>query len=98
MDIGKETHWIAGEVELEVLLKQSKRGKPEIQRFKGLGEMMPATLRDTTLDPKKRVLIRVGIRDELATDATIAALMGKDTQARYTFIMERAAEADTLDV
>ena len=75
-----------------------KRGKPEIQRFKGLGEMMPATLKETTLDPKKRSLIRVGIRDELATERTISDLMGKDTSARYQFIMERAAEAELVDV
>ncbi len=80
------------------MLAAVKRGKPEIQRFKGLGEMMPATLKDTTLDPKKRVLIKVAIKDELATDRTISDLMGKDTAARYSFIMERAAEAELLDV
>jgi DNA gyrase/topoisomerase IV subunit B len=42
--------------------------------------------------------VKVSIRDELATDRTITELMGKDTQARYTFIMERAAEAEALDV
>ncbi|MBC8068819.1 MAG: type IIA DNA topoisomerase subunit B [Deltaproteobacteria bacterium] len=98
VDIGKDTHWVADDAALAVLLAQPKRGKPEIQRFKGLGEMMPATLKDTTLDPKKRVLIKVGIRDEIGTDRTITELMGKDTQARYQFIMERAAEAEALDV
>ncbi len=97
VDIGKETLWIADEAHLQRVLAE-KRGKPEIQRFKGLGEMMPETLRDTTLDPKKRQLIQVGIRDELATDRTISSLMGKDAGWRYTFIMERAAEADSLDV
>ncbi len=97
VDIGKETLWIADEAHLQRVLAE-KRGKPEIQRFKGLGEMMPETLRDTTLDPKKRQLIQVGIRDELATDRTIASLMGKDAGWRYSFIMERAAEADALDV
>ncbi|MBX7081031.1 MAG: type IIA DNA topoisomerase subunit B [Nannocystaceae bacterium] len=98
VDIGKESHWVSDDAALSALLAQPKRAKPEIQRFKGLGEMMPQQLKDTTLDPRKRQLLRVGIRDELATDRTISELMGKDTQARYQFIMERAAEAEALDV
>ncbi len=97
VDIGKETLWVADEQHLQRILAE-KRGKPEITRFKGLGEMMPETLRDTTLDPKKRQLIQVAIRDELGTDQTISSLMGKDAAWRYGFIMERAAEADAIDV
>lgn len=98
VDVGKETHWVADDADLQRVLSGIKRGKPEIMRFKGLGEMMPATLKDTTLDPKKRMLIKVAIKDELATDRTISDLMGKDTSARYSFIMERASEAELLDV
>ena len=98
VDVGKETHWAADDAHLQRILAGIKKGKPEIQRFKGLGEMMPATLRDTTLDPKKRQLIRVGIDDELATDRIIHDLMGKDASMRYQFIMERAAEADEIDI
>ncbi|EDM81856.1 type II DNA topoisomerase, B subunit [Plesiocystis pacifica SIR-1] len=98
VDVGKETHWAADDAHLQRILAGIKRGKPEIQRFKGLGEMMPKTLRDTTLDPKKRQLIRVGIEDELATDRVIHDLMGKDASMRYQFIMERAADADELDI
>jgi len=97
VDIGKETFWASDEEHLQRIMAE-KRGKPEIQRFKGLGEMMPETLRDTTLDPKKRQLIQIGIRDELATDATISNLMGKDAAWRYSFIMDRAADADEIDV
>ncbi|MEM6989252.1 MAG: DNA topoisomerase IV subunit B [Myxococcota bacterium] len=97
VEVGKETHWVADDASLKTLLDSVKRGTPEIQRFKGLGEMMPETLRDTTLDPKKRQLIRIAIRDELATDRTIADLMGKDASARYQFIMERAEEAEEID-
>ena len=60
--------------------------------------MMPETLRDTTLDPKRRQLIQVTIGDELGTDQAIQSLMGKDSSSRYAFIMERAAEAEALDV
>jgi DNA gyrase subunit B len=98
VDVGKETHWAADDAHLQRILAGIGRGKPEIQRFKGLGEMMPATLKETTLDPKKRQLIRVGIQDELATDRVIHDLMGKDAGMRYQFIMERAAEADELDI
>jgi DNA gyrase subunit B len=98
VDIGKETFWAADDAHLQRILAEPRRGAPEIQRFKGLGEMMPETLRDTTLDPRRRQLIRIGIRDELATDRAINGLMGKDASSRYSFIMERAAEAEQLDV
>ena len=98
VDVGKETHWAADDRHLQRILAGIKKGKPEIQRFKGLGEMMPATLRDTTLHPKTRQLIRVQIANELATDQTIHDLMGKDASTRYQFIMERAADADEIDI
>ncbi|NJK33307.1 MAG: DNA topoisomerase IV subunit B, partial [Deltaproteobacteria bacterium] len=98
VDVGKETHWAADDAHLQRILAGISRGKPEIQRFKGLGEMMPATLRDTTLDPKKRQLIQIAIVDELRTDRTIHDLMGKDAGMRYQFIMEKAGEADSLDL
>ncbi|HFE44389.1 MAG TPA: DNA topoisomerase IV subunit B, partial [Nannocystis exedens] len=98
VDIGKETIWVDSDESLQKLLNEPRRGKPEIQRFKGLGEMMPETLRDTTLDPKRRQLIQVTIGDELATDQAIQSLMGKDASSRYAFIMERAPEAELLDI
>ena len=60
--------------------------------------MMPAVLKQTTLEPKKRTLLRVVVDDVEETDKLLGELMGKDTQARFRFIMERAAEADALDV
>ena len=96
--MGKETTWIADDAHLQRAVAQLKTDKYEIQRFKGLGEMMPKTLKETTLDPKRRQLIQVGISDELATDRTINALMGKDASSRYEFIMEQAGEVEQLDV
>lgn len=100
IDIGKVTHWAADDADKERILKQHAKGnaKPEITRFKGLGEMMPKVLWDTTLNPKTRRLLRVEISDALATDRVINELMGKDASARFRFIMERAEEADELDV
>ncbi|MFC5386891.1 DNA topoisomerase IV subunit B [Aquamicrobium segne] len=77
------------------------RGKIEIGRFKGLGEMMAHQLKETTMDPKKRTLLRVDVLDEdSATRDTVDALMGTRPEARFRFITERAefAEADTLDI
>ena len=100
IDIGKETYWAADEPDKERILKQHAKGnaRPEITRFKGLGEMMPKVLWETTLNPKTRRLLRVEISDALATDRIINELMGKDASARFRFIMERAEDADELDV
>ncbi len=100
IDIGKETHWAADDADRDRLLKLHLKGnaRPEITRFKGLGEMMPKVLWETTLNPKTRRLLRVDIGDALATDRIINELMGKDASARFRFIMERAEEADELDV
>jgi DNA gyrase subunit B/topoisomerase-4 subunit B len=100
VDIGKETHWAADDADKQRILKQHARGnaRPEITRFKGLGEMMPKVLWDTTLNPRTRRLLRVEIADALATDRVINELMGKDASARFRFIMDRAEDADELDV
>ncbi|KQO75212.1 MULTISPECIES: DNA topoisomerase IV subunit B [unclassified Methylobacterium] len=77
-----------------------KNGKVEIGRFKGLGEMMPAQLKETTMDPKKRTLLRVEVLDE-ARDSTgdaVERLMGNKPEARFTFISERAAFADGAEL
>ncbi len=77
------------------------RGKVEIGRFKGLGEMMAAQLKETTMDPKKRMLLRVDVIDDAdATKAAVDLLMGTKADARFRFIQERAefAETDVLDI
>lgn len=77
------------------------RGKVEIGRFKGLGEMMAAQLKETTMDPRKRTLLRVDVIDaEAATKDAVDALMGTKPEARFRFIQERAefAETEVLDI
>jgi len=100
IDIGKETFWALDDAHRDRLLKQygNGRGHPEITRFKGLGEMMPKVLWETTLNPRTRRLLRVEISDQIVTDRVINELMGKDASARFRFIMERAEEAQELDV
>ncbi len=95
IDAGKETHWAVDERERDrVLAKLPKNVKAEISRFKGLGEMPAEDLRATTLDPKRRRAKRVVIEDALETERIMSALMGKDPQARFRFIMENASEAE----
>jgi DNA gyrase subunit B/topoisomerase-4 subunit B len=100
IDIGKDTFWALDEAHKDRLLKTHGNGRahPEITRFKGLGEMMPKVLWETTLNPRTRRLLRVDIVDQIATDRVINELMGKDPSARFRFIMERAEEAVELDV
>jgi DNA gyrase subunit B len=100
IDIGKDTFWALDEAHKERLLKAhgNGRGSPEITRFKGLGEMMPKVLWETTLNPQTRRLLRVDIADQIVTDRVINELMGKDPSARFRFIMERAEDAVELDV
>ncbi|HWJ76319.1 MAG TPA: DNA topoisomerase IV subunit B [Kaistia sp.] len=85
----------------ELLAKEfTGKGKVEIGRFKGLGEMMPAQLKETTMDPKKRMLLRVGIVDgeiELTRD-TVEQLMGNKPEERFRFIQDNAAFATEIDI
>ncbi|MBB3453164.1 topoisomerase-4 subunit B [Rhizobium sp. BK313] len=86
---------------LELMESEFKgKGKIEISRFKGLGEMLPAQLKETTMDPSKRTLLRVEI-DEVDFEGTREAvdnLMGTKADARFRFIQERAAFAENLDI
>jgi DNA gyrase subunit B/topoisomerase-4 subunit B len=100
IDIGKETFWALDETQKADILRKHAKGRanPEITRFKGLGEMMPKVLWETTLNPRTRRLLRVHVTDLLVTDRVINELMGKDASARFRFIMERAEEARELDL
>ena len=100
IDIGKTTHWAKHDEDRDRILKEHGEGRanPEITRFKGLGEMSPKVLWETTLDPTTRTLIRVDIKDQVLTDRVIAELMGKDASLRFDFIMNRAEDAEGLDI
>ena len=102
LDAGKQTFWALDDRQRDALLADIKRGngrvRTEVTRFKGLGEMMPKVLWETTLNPRTRRLLRVEIADQIRTDRVIAGLMGRDASTRFSFIMDRAEEAEALDV
>jgi DNA gyrase subunit B len=101
IDVGKETHWAHDDAHKERILSSLRaNAKPEVSRFKGLGEMDPRVLAQTTLDPRNRTLLRVDIDSNLETDKTFVHLLGKDASQRYRFILDKAAQVavDELDV
>lgn len=98
VEAGKEVHWALDDNERDRLLANLSGKNVSVQRFKGLGEMNPKTLKETTLDPAHRTLLRVEIADPRVTDETIETLMGKDVEPRFRFIMDRAARVEDLDV
>ncbi|MFK7998042.1 MAG: type IIA DNA topoisomerase subunit B [Polyangiales bacterium] len=101
IDAGRETYWALDDEDRDrILADLPKNVKPDISRFKGLGEMPAEDLKETTLDPSRRRAQRVVIEGELQTDQLLQELMGKDAAPRYRYIMERAPhiEAETLDL
>jgi DNA gyrase subunit B len=101
IDVGKETYWARDDAHKEEILTSLRaNAKPEVSRFKGLGEMDPRVLAETTLDPRHRTLLQVHIDSNLETDRTFVDLLGKDPSQRYRFIMDKAARAvaEELDV
>src|SRR2546422_804262 len=102
IEIGKDTFWALDDADRARILKEHAKGntKPNIMRFKGLGEMTAEELKSTTLDPGRRIALKVTIPEHAAldTERTINDLLGKDVSARFKFIMERAGEVKELDV
>ncbi|MBB3947743.1 topoisomerase-4 subunit B [Rhizobium skierniewicense] len=98
---GAKTVYARDDVHRAELMETVFKGKKvEIGRFKGLGEMMPAQLKETTMDPSKRTLLRVEIDDvdfEGTRDA-VDNLMGTKPEARFRFIQDRSAFAENLDI
>ena len=98
IEVGKEVFWALDDAARDRALAQANGKTVTVQRFKGLGEMNPATLQQTTLDPARRALLRVAVADEEKTEATIQKLMGKEVEPRFRFIMERAPRVEEVDV
>jgi DNA topoisomerase IV B subunit len=100
IDAGKQVSWARDDAEKDRVLQglNGRRDRVQVQRFKGLGEMNPGTLKETTLDPAHRTLLRVRIADADATEQAIQTLMGRDVAPRFEFIMERAPRVEEVDV
>jgi len=93
---GKKIYYAYSEKELENLLKRI--GTAEVQRYKGLGEMNPEQLWETTMNPKNRILVRVSLEDASLAEELIRILMGEDVESRRNFIIEHSKEVKNLDV
>ncbi len=95
---GKNVRYAYSDEELEGYKKEFPDRKPDVQRYKGLGEMDPEQLWETTMDPALRTLVQVHLEDATIASQTFEMLMGEDVDPRKVFIQENAHYADNLDI
>ncbi|MBI3864404.1 MAG: DNA topoisomerase IV subunit B, partial [Planctomycetia bacterium] len=97
--VGKEIHYALTDAHKEdIIAALPANRKPDISRFKGLGEMPWKYLKETTLSPDSRILLRVDIEAQLEADKTFQQLLGKDASQRYEVIMNEANLVEDLDI
>ncbi|MFN2109906.1 MAG: DNA topoisomerase (ATP-hydrolyzing) subunit B [Anaerolineae bacterium] len=95
---GRDAQYAYSDSELEVLMKKFNGRRVTLQRYKGLGEMNPQQLWDTTMDPGQRTLVQVTIEDAAEADQVFSMLMGSEVPPRRRFIQSHAREVQNLDI
>jgi DNA gyrase subunit B len=98
LEKGKQLHYVYSDREKDAMVQTMGGGDISISRFKGLGEMMPDQLFDTTMDPQRRTVLRVTIEDAAEADRIFTILMGEKVEPRREFIQAHAGEVLNLDV
>jgi DNA gyrase subunit B len=96
--LGKEKTYLKDDHALGRFMEQHAGRKPEISRFKGLGEMNYEELWATTMDPSNRSLMKISVEEAAIADEILSTLMGEDVDARRTFIQEHASDVRFLDI
>ena len=95
---GKTERYVYNDKQLQAVLDEIGKDDVGLQRYKGLGEMNPAQLWETTMDPESRTLIKVAVEDVVAADEMFTILMGDKVEPRREFIQNNAHKVKNLDV
>ena len=98
LNIANKEFFLKGPIDLYENIYESTKKSYNIQRYKGLGEMNPGQLWETTLDPDSRTLLKVQYQDEWAADELFGKLMGSNVEPRRNFIQKFALEAENIDI